>query len=83
MNPEQLQQFEQMKKEITDLKSGRLDYEGQEWLKDRFFEKTGTQDAQTSITIPAGGGSANVTKNPNGTITLVFKGKRYRIPYYV
>lgn len=92
MNPQQLQQFEQMQRRITELESV-TNLNSFQMLVRRLGEKskvvigkelstTVDTDVDRTISIPVGGGTAQVLDYPDILVRVTLDGKPYRIGLY-
>jgi hypothetical protein len=78
MNDQQ-QQIDDLKQQVANL-AAKFSEEG---IRDVvFFDRDAITSTIQTISIGAGGGSADVPKNPTIYLRIYFRGKVYNIPAY-
>lgn len=78
--------MEELQKQIKILEErlskleDQMSYDESEKLKDRFFEVLGVSNTQ-NINLTGNVQTITVPNQPTGTLTLVYKGNRYKLLY--
>lgn len=81
MTPEQLEQFEQLKRDVEDIKSANTNQAFDNFVRRLIRDKSNVTDANVdrSITVGAGGGTFQVLDYPDIWLNFTLDGKVYRV----